>query len=115
MVFARNDLRCGPTPGASLHPSGPSHLKSWIQCPELDACIGGCELPTRFGVMFVALFLPCRGLLDEGFAVRDTTVETLASEEGDLGLGHVEPTAVLGRIVPDEALDEPPRLLGRES
>jgi hypothetical protein len=28
--------------------------------------------------------------------------------------GHVEPTAVLGRIVPEEALDQPPCLFGRE-
>ena len=97
-----------------IQASGPSHLKSWIQCPELDACIGGCELPSRFGVMFVPLFLPCRGLLGEGFAVGDTTVETLAGEDDDLGLGHVEPTAVLGRIVPDEAFDQLPCLFGRE-
>src|SRR5262249_21968249 len=79
-VQARHQCRsCWPLRSAAneacrrhiLKPSGPSHLKSWIQCPELDARIGGCELPTRFGVMFVALFLPCHGLLGEGFAVAD--------------------------------------------
>ena len=94
--------------------SGPSQLKSWIQGFKLDACVGGCELPIGFGVMFISPFLPCGGFFGEGFAVRDPAVETLADENSDLGLGHVEPAAVLGRIVPNEALDEPPRLLGRE-
>ena len=71
--------------------SGPSQLKSWIQGFKLDACVGGCELPIGFGVMFISPFLPCGGFFGEGFAVRDPAVETLADENSDLGLGHVEP------------------------
>ena len=64
--------------------------------------------------MFVSPFLPCGGFSGERFGVCNPAIEALTDENGDLGLGHVEPAAVLGRIVPNEALDEPPRLLGRE-
>ena len=46
--------------------------------------------------------------------VRDAPIETLTGQDSELGLGHIQPTAVLGRVVPFEALDEASRLRGRE-
>jgi hypothetical protein len=42
----------------------------------------------------------------EAAPVRDTPIETLIGQDSKLGLGHIEPAAVLGRVVPFEALDE---------
>ena len=39
-------------------------------------------------------------------------IQTLRREHAEFGFGHVEPTAVLGRVVPFETLDEPARLGG---
>jgi hypothetical protein len=38
----------------------------------------------------------------------------LAGEDGEFGLGEIEPAAVLGRVVPLEALDDAARLGGLE-
>ena len=44
----------------------------------------------------------------------DTPIETLIGQDSKLGLGHIEPAAVLGRVVPFEALDEATGLQRRE-
>ena len=73
---------------------------------QLHACVGGGELPIGFDVFLVATVLPGGDCLSQGLLIGDTTIETLARQHAEFGLGHVEPTAVFGRIVPFEPLDE---------
>jgi hypothetical protein len=44
---------------------------------EFDAGVIGRELPVGFGVMSIAVSLPCGDLVDEDLLVRDVAVETL--------------------------------------
>jgi len=73
---------------------------------EFDAGVVGHELPVGFGVMGIAIRLPCGDLMDEDLLVRDAAVEALRRENGEFGLGPIEPTAVLWRVMPFEPLDE---------
>ena len=45
--------------------------------PELDPCVGGCEVPIGFGVCGIAVVLPGGDFVDEGLFVRDAAVEAL--------------------------------------
>jgi len=45
-----------------------------LQC---DAGVISCELPVGFGVMGIAVNLPCGDLVDEDLLVGDAAVETL--------------------------------------
>ena len=60
--------------------------------------------------MLVSLALPCGDLGNERRFVGDSTVEALRRQHGEFGFRHIKPTSVLGRIMPLEALGEPPRL-----
>ena len=71
-------------------------------------------MPVGLGVVLVAVVLPCVDFVGKDLFVGDTAIQTLRSEHAELGFGHVEPTAVLGSVVPFEALDEPARLGGGE-
>ena len=71
-------------------------------------------MPVGFGVMLVAVVLPCGDFVGEDLLVGDAAIQTLRRENAEFGFGHVEPTAVLGRVMPFEALDEPARLGGGE-
>jgi thioesterase superfamily protein len=62
----------------------------------------------------VAVFDPGRDLAFERGAVGDAPAETLPGQNGQFRFRHVEPAAVLGRVVPLEALDEAAGLLRRE-
>jgi len=66
-------------------------------------------LPVGLGVVLVAVVLPCGNFVGEEFFVGDAAIQTLRREDAEFGFGHVEPTTVLGRVVPFEALDEPAR------
>src|SRR3954452_9250270 len=61
-------------------------------------------------MMLVAVVLPCADFVGEDFLVGDAAMQTLRRQHGEFGFGHVEPTAVLGRVMPFEAFDEPARL-----
>src|SRR5664279_502981 len=82
---------------------------------EFDAGGIGRELPVGFGVMDIAISLPSGDLLDEDLLVRDAAVETLRRENGEFGFCHIEPTAVLWRVMPFEPLDETSCLVWRKS
>src|ERR1700730_19288584 len=82
---------------------------------EFDAGVVGRELPVGFGVMGIAISFPCGDLVDEDFLIGDAAVETLRRENGEFGLGHIEPTAVLWRVMPFEPLDEPSCFICRKS
>ena len=64
--------------------------------------------------MGIAVVLPGGDFVDEGLLVGDAAVETLGGEDAEFGFRQIEPTAVLGRVVPFEALDQPSGFGGRE-
>jgi hypothetical protein len=63
-------------------------------------------LPVGFGVVLVAVVLPCGDFVGEDLLVGDAAIKTLRRENAEFRFGHVEPTAVLGGVMPFEALDE---------
>ena len=71
-------------------------------------------MPVGLGVVLVSVVLPCVDFAGEDFLVGDAAVQTLGRENAELGFGHVEPAAVLGRVMPFEALDEPAGLRSGE-
>ena len=81
---------------------------------EFDTGVLGCELPVCVGVIGIAVVFPRGDFVDEGLFVGDAAVETLSGEDAELGFRQIEPTAVLGRVVPFEALDQPPGFGGRK-
>src|SRR5215471_20163035 len=83
-----------------------------VQSVQLNASVGGFELPVGLGVVLVAVVLPCIDFVSEDLLVGDAAIQTLRREHAEFGFGHIEPTAVLGRVVPFEPLDEPARLGG---
>src|ERR1700752_2475207 len=82
---------------------------------EFDAGVFGRELPIGFGVMGIAVSLPWGDLTDEEFLVGDAASKTLRRQNGEFGFRHIEPTAVLWRIMPFEPLDEPSCFVWRKS
>jgi hypothetical protein len=72
-------------------------------------------------VILLAVCLPCGDFLDQRLLVGDAPIEhwrdrTLSSASAMLALAkaRVQPTAVLGRVMPFEPLDETACLGGRE-
>jgi hypothetical protein len=57
-------------------------------------------LPVGLCVVVVAVALPCVDFVGEDLLVGDAAIQTLRREHAEFGFGHVEPTAVLGRVVP---------------
>ena len=72
-------------------------------------------MPVGFGMMLIAVGLPCVDFAGEDLLVGDAAIQTLGRENAEFGFRHVEPAAVFGRVMPFEALDEPARLGGGES
>jgi hypothetical protein len=46
--------------------------------------------------------------------IGNAPVKTLMGKHGKFGFGHIEPTAVLGRVMPFETLDQAPGLARRK-
>jgi hypothetical protein len=82
---------------------------------EFDSGVIGRELPVGFGVMGIAISLPCGDLVDQDLLVRDAAVEALRRENGEFGFRHIEPTAMLWRVMPFEPLDETSCFVWRKS
>jgi hypothetical protein len=72
-------------------------------------------VPVGRGVLAVKGHLPCGDLLGQAFLVGNAAGEALAGQHAEFAFSHVQPTAVLGRVVPFEPLDEAAGLLGREN
>jgi hypothetical protein len=63
--------------------------------------------------MSIAVVFPGGDFVDEGLFVGDAAIETLSGEDAEFGFRQIKPTAVLGRVVPLEALDLPSCFGGR--
>jgi hypothetical protein len=81
---------------------------------EFDAGVRRCEVPVGAGVTCIAVVFPCGDFGDECLFVGDAPVEALGRQNAKLGFSQIEPAAVLWRVMPFEALDEPPGFGGRE-
>ena len=82
---------------------------------EFDVRVGGGELPTDSCGAIIAPVGPVGGDLLENGAVRDATIQALTTKVTQFNLGHVEPTAVLGRVLQFQAVENAPRFGGREN
>ena len=67
--------------------------------PRGNEGIGCGELPTWFGVVLVATFLPRGKFLDRGLLVGDASVETLRPQDGEPGFpSRVSPCLRCGAV-----------------
>src|SRR6476659_2285473 len=82
--------------------SGLNQLKCRVEAFHLDAGIGGCKAPVSFDIVSVAVEEPGGNLALEAAPIRDTPIEALIGQDSELRLGHIEPAAVLGGVVPFE-------------
>ncbi len=71
-------------------------------------------MPIGLGVVGIAVVLPCGDFLDEGLFIGNPTVEALGREDAEFGLCQIEPAAMLWGVVPFEAFDQAPCLIGEE-
>jgi len=69
----------------------------------------------NFGLELVARAFPGSNLFAQDLDTRDTTIEALTGQHGQLTLGHIEPTAVLGGVVKLEFADDPTRFSRRQN
>ena len=60
--------------------SRPESLELRVQSLQLDAAVGGCELPVGFGVVLVAVVLPCGDFVGEDLLVSDAAIQILRRE-----------------------------------
>ena len=65
--------------------------------------------------MDIAVALPGSDFVDESLFVGNAAVEALGGKDAKLGFRQIEPTAVLGCVVPFEPLDQPSGFGRRES
>ncbi len=77
----------------------------------VKAGLGCGELPIRLGVVFVSSGFPGGDFLNEVLLVGDAPIETLTGQKAEFGFSHIEPTAVLWRVVPLEPFDQTARVL----
>jgi len=62
----------------------------------------------------IAMILPGSDFGGKDLLIGNAPVKTLIGQNGKFGFGHIEPTAVLGRVMPFETLDQAPGLGRRE-
>ena len=94
--------------------SAPSRSHYGVKPLQFDPGVGGRELPISLGVLLIPDCLPCRDFADEFFFVGNAPVQALRGHDTELGLSHVQPAPVFGRVVPFEPLNQAPGLIGWE-
>ena len=81
---------------------------------QFHAGIGGGETPVYSDDFLVPLLHPCLDLPMQGGLVWNPAIQAASHQGTQFNLGHIQPTAVLGRVVEREACSEPLRLGGLE-
>src|SRR5215467_11466892 len=94
--------------------SGLNQLKCGVDPLELDASGICCKAPIRLGLTAIASAQPSLDLPVQSLPVFDASVEALGGQNSQLGLGHVQPASMFGRVVPFETLDHAACLSGRK-
>ncbi len=110
--FAGESFVCGPD-GVVLA-IGSTGLDCRVEAFELHAGVGGGELPIHSTLGAVAGVLPGGYLRPQRLLLTDPSVQALAAQHRQFRLRHVEPTAMLGRVMDLQPLDQPPGLFGSE-
>src|SRR5438067_12024333 len=90
----------------------PSSFDRWIQVLEFDTRILGGETPINGGVRVIALLLPSPNPLLCLLKAGDAPSQALSSQHREFNLGHIQPTAMFGRVMDLQFLREPSCLLG---
>src|SRR5260370_10985 len=80
---------------------------------QLLAGIGNAERPVDLGPRVVAPTFPGSNLGRQSFGGVEPSIQALPGQHTELHFGHVQPTAVLGRVVKLQALGDPPRFVQR--
>jgi hypothetical protein len=75
---------------------------------EFDPGVCCGELPIGLCVVGISIILPRCDFIDEGLFVWDAAIEALGRKDAEFGLRHIEPTAVLRRVVPFEPFGQSP-------
>jgi len=81
---------------------------------EFDAGVCGRKVPVGLGMLGVAVAFPGGDFVNQRLLVGNAAVEALRGQDAEFGFGEVEPTAVLGSVVPFEALREAAGFGGRK-
>ena len=81
---------------------------------EFDAGVCGCKVPVGPGMLGVAVRFPGGDFVNQRRFVGNAAVEALRAQNAEFGFGEVEPTAVLGSVVPFEALRQAAGFGGRK-
>ena len=81
---------------------------------QLDACVVGGEPPVGGGAEGITALLPSGRFITQGVLVGNARVKDLSVEDTQFDFSHVEPTAVFGRVMDLQLLDNAPRLGGRK-
>ena len=89
-----------------LGPSAPSTINRWVEATEFDAGILSGEPPLGSDACTVASPLPGRDVPFQGRPVGDA-LGHVTGKDAELDLGHIEPGAVLGRMMDLEPSGEP--------
>src|SRR6266496_6604975 len=108
----RNWGKPNPWRGASA-PGGSSSLSALnckVEVLELDPSILGREAPVDPTTRSVARRLPRRDLPLQRRLVGQPAVQALLGQHGKLDLGHVQPAAMLGRVMDLQPVGQPPGL-----
>src|SRR5712664_3590245 len=85
-----------------------------VQAFEFHAGVSGGELPVDLHLCSVTVALPGSNFACQRGEVWDAAVEALPPQRSQFDFRHVEPTAVLWRIVHLQFVDQPPGFLRRE-
>src|SRR5439155_20058531 len=98
----RRTVRANP-----LGSSGSSLFNFRVKVLQLNSRVLGGEVPLDANLFAIAAFLPGRGLRGYFALGGNAPVQTLAGQHTEFRLGHVEPTAMLGRMHQLQLLRQP--------
>ncbi len=77
---------------------------------QFCSCISGKKVPLDFGLTVVPVILPRGDVALHYFQIGNSPIQALSIQGAELDFCHVEPTAMLGRIMDFEAFCQPPGL-----
>jgi len=78
---------------------------------KFSTCISGKKVPMDFGLLIVPVILPRGNVASHRFQIGDLPVQTLSVHGIQFNLGHVEPTAMFGRVMDLRAFRQLPGFL----
>src|SRR3954447_25433809 len=105
------DGPCNSPPSQSTRStSSPSRVKCRVEMLELDARVLGREAPVDAVSGGIAVGDPGGHFLLDSRPVGQPAVQALALQDTQLDLGHVEPTAMLGRVMDFQLVGQALRL-----